>query len=51
VENNKGWDVGFAVCAGIVLLGLAVWAAGFPFYRNRLPSGSPFTRILQVRII
>ena len=51
VENNKGWDVGFAVCAGIVLLGLAVWSAGFPFYRNRLPSGSPFTRILQVRII
>ncbi|KAI4965248.1 hypothetical protein ZWY2020_054935 [Hordeum vulgare] len=28
LENNKGWDVGFAVCAGIVLLGLLIWAAG-----------------------
>ncbi|KAG0529603.1 hypothetical protein BDA96_05G112200 [Sorghum bicolor] len=50
LENNKGWDVGFAVCAGTVLLGLAVWASGFPFYRNRLPSGSPFTRILEVLV-
>ncbi|KAF8701501.1 hypothetical protein HU200_033525 [Digitaria exilis] len=50
VENNKGWDVGFAVCAGIVMLGLVVWAAGFPFYRNRLPSGSPITRIFQVLV-
>ncbi|CAO2148701.1 unnamed protein product [Urochloa humidicola] len=50
VENNKGWDVGFSVCAGTVLLGLVVWAAGFPFYRNRLPAGSPLTRIFQVLV-
>uniref|UniRef100_A0A453LSJ7 Major facilitator superfamily (MFS) profile domain-containing protein n=1 Tax=Aegilops tauschii subsp. strangulata TaxID=200361 RepID=A0A453LSJ7_AEGTS len=48
LENNKGWGVGFGVCAAIVLLGLLIWAAGFPFYRNQVPTGSPITRIMQV---
>ncbi|KAF2910500.1 hypothetical protein DAI22_11g104500 [Oryza sativa Japonica Group] len=48
VENSKGWGIGFAICAAFVLLGLLVWAAAFPLYRNRLPTGSPITRILQV---
>ncbi|XBH72646.1 hypothetical protein VPH35_099892 [Triticum aestivum] len=47
LENNKGWGVGFGVCAAIVLLGLLIWAAGFPFYRNQVPTGSPITRIMQ----
>ncbi|KAJ1258579.1 hypothetical protein BS78_10G086400 [Paspalum vaginatum] len=48
VENTKGWDLGFLVCALCVLLGMLIWIAGFPFYRNQPPSGSPITRILQV---
>jgi dipeptide/tripeptide permease len=48
VENSKGWDVGFFVCAICVLLGMLIWIAGFPFYRNQKPSGSPIMRILQV---
>ncbi|KAJ3671495.1 hypothetical protein LUZ60_007574 [Juncus effusus] len=48
VENNRGWDVGFAVCALLVLVGLVVSVCGLPFYRNRIPTGSPVTRILQV---
>uniref|UniRef100_A0A0E0BHR4 Major facilitator superfamily (MFS) profile domain-containing protein n=1 Tax=Oryza glumipatula TaxID=40148 RepID=A0A0E0BHR4_9ORYZ len=47
VQNSKGWGVGFPICAAFVLLGLLVWAAAFPLYRNRLPTGSPITRILQ----
>ncbi|CAL4993691.1 unnamed protein product [Urochloa decumbens] len=50
VENSKGWDMGFVVCAICVLLGMLIWIAGFPLYRNQLPSGSPITRILQVLI-
>ncbi|CAL4984698.1 unnamed protein product [Urochloa decumbens] len=50
VENSKGWDIGFIVCAICVLLGMLIWIAGFPLYRNQLPSGSPITRILQVLI-
>lgn len=48
VENSKGWDIGFTVCALCVLLGMLIWIAGFPFYRNQLPTGSAITRILQV---
>jgi len=50
VENNKGWDIGFIVCALCVLLGMLIWIAGFPFYRNQVPTGSPITRVLQVCI-
>ncbi|KAL6875710.1 hypothetical protein ACP4OV_013223 [Aristida adscensionis] len=48
VENSKGWDLGFLVCALCVILGMLIWIAGFPMYRNQLPGGSPITRVLQV---
>lgn len=51
VQNSRGWDLGFAVCALSVLLGMLIWVAGFPFYRNQLPSGSPITRMLQVVVV
>ncbi|KAK1646159.1 hypothetical protein QYE76_063964 [Lolium multiflorum] len=51
VENRRGWDVGFTVCALCVLLGMLIWIAGFPFYRNQMPGGSAITRILQVLVV
>ncbi|KAL5204540.1 hypothetical protein ABZP36_009411 [Zizania latifolia] len=51
VQDSKGWDVGFAVCAATVLLGLTIWAAGITTYRNKMPAGSPITRILQVLVV
>lgn len=51
VENSKGWDLGFVVCALFVILGMLIWIAGLPFYRNQLPTGSPITRILQVCVL
>uniref|UniRef100_A0A453BPD6 Major facilitator superfamily (MFS) profile domain-containing protein n=1 Tax=Aegilops tauschii subsp. strangulata TaxID=200361 RepID=A0A453BPD6_AEGTS len=51
VENRRGWDIGFTVCALCVLLGMLIWMAGFPFYRNQLPGGSAITRILQVLVV
>ncbi|OVA04613.1 Proton-dependent oligopeptide transporter family [Macleaya cordata] len=48
IQNNTGWDVGFSVPAGVVLLGVIVVASGFSFYRNQIPKGSPLTRMLQV---
>ncbi|KAF8765310.1 hypothetical protein HU200_008683 [Digitaria exilis] len=50
VENSKGWDIGFLVCALCVFLGMLIWIAGFPLYRNQVPTGSPITRILQVLV-
>jgi dipeptide/tripeptide permease len=51
LENYKGWDIGLGLCAILILLGLLVFAAGLPFYRNQVPEGSPLTRILQVVLL
>jgi solute carrier family 15 (peptide/histidine transporter), member 3/4 len=48
LENYKGWGTGLGLSAILILLGLLVFAAGLPFYRNQVPEGSPLTRILQV---
>lgn len=50
IENNKGWDYGFAISALVVLLGTLVLISGLPFYRNQRPKGSPITRMLQVSV-
>ncbi|KAK3136377.1 hypothetical protein QOZ80_5BG0433040 [Eleusine coracana subsp. coracana] len=48
VQNNEGWDLGFALAALMVLVGTTVVLGGLPFYRHQVPTGSPLTRILQV---
>jgi len=51
LQNYKGWGIGLGLCAILILLGLLVFAAGLPFYRNQVPGGSPLTRILQVLVV
>ncbi|KAH9322868.1 hypothetical protein KI387_017507 [Taxus chinensis] len=46
--NNKGWDVGFGICAAGVFIGIISLAAGITTYRNKVPGGSPLTRIAQL---
>ncbi|KAG8051131.1 hypothetical protein GUJ93_ZPchr0009g2272 [Zizania palustris] len=48
VQNNEGWDLGFALAALMALVAMVVVLAGLPFYRHQEPAGSPLTRILQV---
>ncbi|MCL7040498.1 hypothetical protein MKW94_030272 [Papaver nudicaule] len=48
--GDQGWDLAFALAAGLTLLGVIVVASGFSFYRNLIPIGSPLTRILQVLV-
>ncbi|XP_025825847.1 protein NRT1/ PTR FAMILY 4.5-like isoform X1 [Panicum hallii] len=51
IENNLGWNIGFMICALVVLVGLLVAASGMPFYRMQKPIGSPLTRTLEVLVI
>lgn len=48
LQDNVGWSLGY----GIPLLGLAVsvciFLFGTPFYRHKVPQGSPFTRMAKV---
>ncbi|GJN12521.1 hypothetical protein PR202_ga30805 [Eleusine coracana subsp. coracana] len=43
MENNLGWNIGFMICAFVVLVGLLVAASGAPFYRIQKPNGSPLS--------
>ncbi|XP_052191296.1 protein NRT1/ PTR FAMILY 5.2-like isoform X2 [Diospyros lotus] len=48
IQDNVGWALGY----GLPTLGLAVsiliFLAGTPYYRHRVPTGSPFTRMAKV---
>ncbi|PHT27195.1 Protein NRT1/ PTR FAMILY 4.6 [Capsicum baccatum] len=48
VEDNKGWQWGFGISNLVILLSIPIFLAGSPFYRNKLPHGSPLTTICKV---
>ncbi|XP_057866555.2 protein NRT1/ PTR FAMILY 4.6 [Cryptomeria japonica] len=48
VQNKKGWDAGLGISTRAVFLAIISVIAGSTTYRNRVPGGSLFTRILQV---
>lgn len=48
VEDNKGWEWGFAISTITIFVSIPVFLAGSTTYRNKVPSGSPLTTILKV---
>ncbi|KAL6000412.1 hypothetical protein ACLOJK_024108 [Asimina triloba] len=48
IQENKGWQLGFTISSGALVVALLVFISGFPWYRHKIPSGSPFTRIFKV---
>jgi peptide/histidine transporter 3/4 len=48
IEDNKGWEWGFGISTLTILLSIPLFVAGSPFYRNKIPSGSPLTTIFKV---
>ncbi|KAL3338490.1 hypothetical protein AABB24_027555 [Solanum stoloniferum] len=50
VEDNKGWQWGFGISTLAILLSIPIFLAGSPFYRNKIPRGSPLTTISKVLI-
>ncbi|XP_016489263.2 protein NRT1/ PTR FAMILY 4.6 [Nicotiana tabacum] len=50
VEDNKGWQWGFGISTLAILLSIPLFLAGSPFYRNKIPRGSPLTTISKVII-
>ncbi|TVU31417.1 hypothetical protein EJB05_23101 [Eragrostis curvula] len=48
VQENVGWDVGFAIPTVVMVCGLAVFVAGRKVYRYQRVEGSPLTRVSQV---
>ncbi|XP_077225840.1 protein NRT1/ PTR FAMILY 4.5-like [Tasmannia lanceolata] len=50
LQNNKGWDVGLAISTSSVFVGVLIIALGYTTYRNKIPTGSPLTKIALVLV-
>lgn len=48
VEENIGWGFGFSIVAVIMVISIVLFLLGTPFYRHKIPGGSPVTDIVQV---
>ncbi|XVF21530.1 hypothetical protein REPUB_Repub12eG0098000 [Reevesia pubescens] len=48
IQDNVGWSLGYGLPTVGLLVSVLVFLVGTPFYRHKLPLGSPFTRIFQV---
>ena len=50
LEDNLGWGWGWGLPMAGYALALVLMLCGMPYYRHKLPSGSPLTSIAQVLV-
>ncbi|OMO90283.1 Proton-dependent oligopeptide transporter family [Corchorus capsularis] len=50
IEDNKGWEWGFAISTIAILVSIPIFLFGSRFYRNKIPFGSPLTTICKVLV-
>ncbi|KAJ9176477.1 hypothetical protein P3X46_011786 [Hevea brasiliensis] len=50
IQDNVGWTLGYGLPTAGFAISIFVFLMGTPFYRHKLPAGSPFTKIAQVLI-
>ncbi|XP_026659161.1 protein NRT1/ PTR FAMILY 5.2-like isoform X2 [Phoenix dactylifera] len=50
IQDNVGWSVGYGLPTTGLAISILVFLVGTPFYRHKLPSGSPFTRMARVAV-
>ncbi|CDP14862.1 unnamed protein product [Coffea canephora] len=48
IEDNKGWQWGFGISSGIILVTIPIFLLGSSTYRIKIPTGSPITTIFKV---
>ncbi|XP_059446733.1 protein NRT1/ PTR FAMILY 5.2-like [Corylus avellana] len=48
VQDNVGWTLGYALPTLGLVISISIFLAGTPFYRHKVPAGSPFTRMAKV---
>eukprot|EP00253_Pinus_taeda_P011142 PITA_11142 len=48
IQDNVGWGLGFGIPTLTMAIALFIFLCGTRFYRHKLPSGSPLTRIIHV---
>lgn len=50
IQDNVGWGWGLGIPTMAMFVSIIAFVAGYPLYRNLNPSGSPFTRLIQVAV-
>ncbi|GLJ39272.1 hypothetical protein SUGI_0801490 [Cryptomeria japonica] len=48
IQDNIGWGVGYGIPAATMAMSILVFLCGTRVYRNKLPGGSPLTRVIHV---
>ncbi|WCJ24089.1 Major facilitator superfamily protein [Euphorbia peplus] len=48
IQDNVGWSLGYGLPTLGLLTSIVIFLAGTPYYRHRVPSGSPFTKMGMV---
>ncbi|OAY85912.1 Protein NRT1/ PTR FAMILY 5.2 [Ananas comosus] len=50
VQDDVGWGIGYGIPTAGLLISILVFLVGTPFYRHKIPTGSPFTVIARVLV-
>lgn len=50
IQDNVNWGAADVIFTGVMAISLVVFVIGRPFYRYRVPCGSPLTPMLQVLV-
>ncbi|KAI8560810.1 hypothetical protein RHMOL_Rhmol04G0284900 [Rhododendron molle] len=48
IQDNVGWTLGYGLPTAGLAVSILIFLVGSPFYRHKVPSGSPFTRMARV---
>lgn len=50
IQDTIGWTLGYALPTLGLAISIAIFVSGTPFYRHKLPSGGPFTKMARVLV-
>ncbi|XP_077250807.1 protein NRT1/ PTR FAMILY 5.2-like isoform X2 [Tasmannia lanceolata] len=48
IQDNVGWSIGYGLPTVGLAVSIVIFLVGTPYYRHKVPSGSPFTRMGRV---
>ncbi|OVA02341.1 Proton-dependent oligopeptide transporter family [Macleaya cordata] len=48
IQDNVGWTLGYGLPTIGLAISIVIFLAGTPFYRHKVPTGSPFTKMAKV---
>lgn len=48
IQDNVGWTLGYGLPTIGLAISIIIFVAGTPFYRHKIPTGSPFSKMAKV---